>query len=102
MAKSQHSFMKRQREIDKKKKAASKREKREEKKNMPAGSGPEVVSYVVNHGIVVGSMGEGEMQHRNTETRPVADKDAVVKKVEKAEKAEKPERAVRPEKAEKL
>lgn len=57
MAKSQHSFMKRQREIDKKKKAAAKREKREDKKNMPSGGGPEIVSFVENHGVVVGSMG---------------------------------------------
>jgi hypothetical protein len=67
MAKSQHSFMKRQREIDKKKKATAKREKREDKKNMPTGSGPEVVSYVVNHGMVIGSTGDGSIAPRTAE-----------------------------------
>jgi len=88
MAKSQHTFMKRQREIDKRKKASAKREKREEKKNMPAGSGPEVVSYVVNHGIVVGSMGDGEMAARPLPPRPpVAKETEGRKEEEKVEKA---------------
>lgn len=67
MAKSQHTFMKRQREIEKRKKATAKREKREEKKNMPAGSGPEVVSYVVNHGMVIGSA-EGGLRPQRPST----------------------------------
>lgn len=84
MAKSQHTFMKRQREIDKRKKATAKREKREEKKNMPAGSGPEVVSYVVNHGIVVGAMGDGEMAARPMVAKPATEQRVEEKKEEKA------------------
>jgi hypothetical protein len=58
MARSQHTFAKRQREIDKKKKAAAKREKREDKK-VTGGSGPEIATYVVNHGLVIGNVEEG-------------------------------------------
>ena len=58
MARSQHTFAKRQREIDKKKKAAAKREKREDKK-VTGGSGPEIATYVVNHGLVIGNMEDG-------------------------------------------
>lgn len=83
MAKSQHTFMKRQREIDKRKKATAKREKREEKKNAPAGSGPEVISYVVNHGIVVGSVGNGEMAVRPEAPKPNLAEETEVKKEEK-------------------
>jgi hypothetical protein len=58
MARSQHTFAKRQREIDKKKKAAAKREKREDKK-VTGGSGPEIATYVVNHGLVIGNVEDG-------------------------------------------
>jgi len=58
MARSQHTFAKRQREIDKKKKAAAKREKREDKK-VTGGSGPEIATYVVNHGLVIGNVEAG-------------------------------------------
>lgn len=58
MARSQHTFAKRQREIDKKKKAAAKREKREDKK-VTGGSGPEIANYVVNHGLVIGNVQDG-------------------------------------------
>ncbi len=83
MAKSQHSFMKRQREIDKKKKATAKREKREDKKNMPAGSGPEVVSYVVNHGMVIGSTGDGAIAPRSVvpEVKPEKSSEEPAKRV---------------------
>lgn len=58
MARSQHTFAKRQREIEKKKKAAAKREKREDKK-VTGGSGPEIANYVVNHGLVIGNVEDG-------------------------------------------
>jgi hypothetical protein len=61
MAKSQHTFMKRQREIDKKKKAAEKREKREDKKNNPTESSTEQEGYIVNHGVVIGSIKESDI-----------------------------------------
>jgi hypothetical protein len=61
MAKSQHTFMKRQREIDKKKKATEKREKREDKKNNPTTSSTDLDGYIVNHGVVINSIKESDL-----------------------------------------
>jgi hypothetical protein len=66
MARSQHTFAKRQREIEKKKKAAAKREKREDKK-VTGGSGPEIANYVVNHGLVIGNVEDGLTAHKPSE-----------------------------------
>lgn len=84
MAKSQHTFMKRQREIQKKKKAAEKREKREEKKNNPTeGSGPEIATYVVNHGMVIGAVGDQGLAPRKPESQHVKKVEDVKEEISK-------------------